>query len=109
MMKPPKITTPGFAMGQMRKKRPDFSPGFGRGPDKPRGPMTKPVPASGKGPVARMAKGGAVPMKFGKKMAAFEKSPMDMREDKAGMKKMADKAKAKGKKMMPAFMKKGAR
>lgn len=46
---------------------------------------------------------------FGKKMMAFEKSAMDMREDKAGMKKMAKKATAKGKKMMPAFMKKGAR
>lgn len=103
MMKPPKMGKPGFGKGPARGPRPVGMGG-----------MTKPVPAYGKGPAvgARpmgMAKGGAVPMKFGKKMAAFEKSPMDMREDKAGMKKMADKAKAKGKKMMPAFMKKGAR
>lgn len=62
-------------------------------------------PAGAGRPVA-MAKGGAVPMK---KMAAFERSAMDMKEDKAGMKKMAGKAMSKGKKMMPAFMKKGAR
>lgn len=77
-----------------------MKPGRGKGMNKPVGDPTKPV---------RMAKGGSVPMKFSKKMAAFEKSGMDIREDKADMKRMASKAMAKGKKMMPAFMKKGAR
>ena len=74
--------------------------GMNKPANKPVGDPMKPV---------RMAKGGAVPVKFSKKMAAYEKSGMDIREDKADMKRMASRAMAKGKKMMPAFMKKGAR
>jgi len=65
---------------------------FGKGPVAA-GAMRGPF---GKGPVKAMKKGGMVP--------AFLQDA-----DKAKPKKMAAKAMAKGKKMMPAFMKKGAK
>jgi hypothetical protein len=61
--------------------------GMNKPANKPVGDPMKPV---------RMAKGGMVP-------------PFLQNSDKGKAKKMASKAMAKGKKMMPAFMKKGAR